>query len=991
MRRRVDMLVAVLAATAVPAIGPVAVARAAPSAADGFHVEVVDAGFADFQLTDIAYVDERHVLATGKSGAVRFVPLDDPTASREVGRLDVHADTDLGLVSLALAEDYATSGELYLSSNHLDGVGAYGRLSAWVVDDPMNPTSLTRDRVVLDRIRTDAPIHSVGEIVVLDDGTLYLGVGDGRPNAGGASPETLRTYDLDAPQGKILHVHPDGRGVEDNPWYDEDAPNSWRSRVWAVGLRNPFRFTTLPDDDETLVIGNVGREAHDSLFVGEAGDNFGWPCRQGPEPTVGYADLAECQELEAQEPSPFTPSVWAYDRSLPPTGGVSITGGVFPSSSEYPEGFRDDYLFGDYARQVVWSAELDDDGELERAPEAGPDGTGSGTFASDLGAPVAFALSPSGRTAWADILTGEIVELRWTAGNRPPLARAAARLDDSLTVEFSSEGSHDLDGDALTFAWDFGDGSPTVTGASPTHTYASGEDRTAVLTVDDGAGGTASVDVPVPLGDSAPRLELVVTPGDRRFAVGDPIHLVARARDVEDGDLTDDVEWLARLEHCPPGPTCHLHGGGEGNGGVFTMAFPDHGDDTRVEVRAAVTDSAGRRVEQTYRAEPDLVTLMGASDPAGVDVRVNGLDEARVVVGSSNRADAPAPTGPVRFAGWDDGAGGEDLARDVVAPPEDGVVTARYEAAIDRVAGADRVATAIQVAERRPTPPDVVVLARADHPADALVAAPLAAVEDAPILLTDGATLDGRVAGRLSAWGVDRVVMVGGPAVLSPAVEEAVAGLGVVVDRIAGGDRYGTAAAVAGRLGDRDVLLARGHNHADGRPAWADALAAGPVAAALDRAILLVGPGALPAPVVDALGDVDHATVVGGVEALPAHVDTQVDDLVGTVDRIGGADRYATARLLDAMVAADGPRAVWLATGTNWPDALAAGAATAVSGDRLLLVGGDVAETTGLRFDASLQEVDDVVVAGGTVAVPDTVVAALRSGIRDAVAVLVSR
>ena len=82
---------------------------------------------------------------------------------------------------------------------------------------------------------------------------------------------------------------------------------------------------------------------------------------------------------------------------------------------------------------------------------------------------------------------------------------------------------------------------------------------------------------------------------------------------------------------------------------------------------------------------------------------------------------------------------------------------------------------------------------------------------------------------------------------------------------------------------------------------------------------------------------------------------------------------------------------MWLATGTNWPDALAAGAATAGSGDRLLLVGGDVAETTGLRFDASLQEVDDVVVAGGTVAVPDTVVAALRSGIRDAVAVLVSR
>ncbi|MCB1824533.1 MAG: DUF3466 family protein [Candidatus Competibacteraceae bacterium] len=86
------------------------------------------------------------------------------------------------------------------------------------------------------------------------------------------------------------------------------------------------------------------------------------------------------------------------------------------------------------------------------------------------------------------------------AGNQPPVAVAVADVTSGkapLTVSFSAAGSSDPDGDALSFAWDFGDGT-TGSGVAPTHTYTNPGTYTAVMTVTDGSlTDTATVDIKV--------------------------------------------------------------------------------------------------------------------------------------------------------------------------------------------------------------------------------------------------------------------------------------------------------------------------------------------------------------------------------------------------------------------------------------------------------------------------------------------------------------
>jgi hypothetical protein len=144
--------------------------------------------------------------------------------------------------------------------------------------------------------------------------------------------------------------------------------------------------------------------------------------------------------------------------------------------------------------------------------------------------------------------------------------------------------------------------------------------------------------------------------------------------------------------------------------------------------------------------------------------------------------------------------------------------------AATRIAGADRIGTAVAVSSATFTDPDKVnsaVLASSEGFADALAGTPLAAKVGGPLLLTAGGMLAPATAAelqRLLAPG-QTVHLVGGPAALSPKVADAVAALGFKVNRIAGQNRYGTAVAVAEMLrSPSTVLLATGTDYPDAQP-----------------------------------------------------------------------------------------------------------------------------------------------------------------------------
>jgi putative cell wall-binding protein len=184
----------------------------------------------------------------------------------------------------------------------------------------------------------------------------------------------------------------------------------------------------------------------------------------------------------------------------------------------------------------------------------------------------------------------------------------------------------------------------------------------------------------------------------------------------------------------------------------------------------------------------------------------------------------------------------------------------------------------------------------------------------------------------LKALQVGTVHLLGGPDAIQPAVESSLRSQGFAVDRTAGEDRFATAAALAriggaGAVGGGDLgktaVLSSGRS-------FPDALAAGGIVYAQHLPQLLAEPDSLPASTAAALRDlgIQRVLITGGPLALSAGVEDQVRALGITTERIAGPTRWDTAvALADLAVDRYGFTAshIDVATGTNFPDALAAG------------------------------------------------------------------
>jgi putative cell wall-binding protein len=294
-----------------------------------------------------------------------------------------------------------------------------------------------------------------------------------------------------------------------------------------------------------------------------------------------------------------------------------------------------------------------------------------------------------------------------------------------------------------------------------------------------------------------------------------------------------------------------------------------------------------------------------------------------------------------------------------------------------RIAGADRVGTSVSLSRSRDEAA-AVVIARADAYPDALAGAPLAAALDAPVLLTGGERLDDRVAEEVRRLGASTAHLLGGEGALSAAVAEDLRAAGArTIEWLAGVDRYDTAGRVATAVvaltGVDRAYVVEG-DHADVQRGWPDAVAVSGLAALEGSPIVLVTQASLPAATAAVLGGpaVASATIVGGDAAISPAVAGAISAAGVQVDRVSGATRYATSvALADRAVTAGADAAhLWLATGRNWPDALAAGPAVAADGGVLLLIDGrGLAGSPASRDWLAAASVDRAVVVGGTGAI----------------------
>lgn len=268
----------------------------------------------------------------------------------------------------------------------------------------------------------------------------------------------------------------------------------------------------------------------------------------------------------------------------------------------------------------------------------------------------------------------------------------------------------------------------------------------------------------------------------------------------------------------------------------------------------------------------------------------------------------------------------------------------------------------------------VIVASGANFP-DALSASSLAGLLDAPIILTENSGLSTDASDELKRLAPTKVYVIGGESAISASTYKQIqniTGKKCTVERIAGQTRYETCMKIASHPAFKQaktVIIVTGTN-------YADALSISPYAYKKGYPILLCDPvKGLTDEEFDFVHEMcyDYAILVGGTSAVPQHVETQLKWLaLNDQIRLSGATRYETsAEILDfetrtTSLKTDG---VFLATGKNFPDALAAGPVAAKKGTVLLLVDPGM-QTTSKTLGEYKGSISNAYIVGGTAVVP---------------------
>ena len=278
--------------------------------------------------------DER-LFVVEQAGVIKIVDLNgtvNTTPFLDIQSI-VNAGGERGLLGLAFHPEYQANGRFFVHYSNSSGDTQISEFSVSTSNpDIANPNS----EVMLLTVSQPFSNHNGGTIAFgPQDGYLYIGLGDG--GGGGDTDNNAQNPTLLI--GKLLRIDIDTQsdgnnyGIpSDNPFIGD--PNT-RDEIWALGLRNPFRFTMDPETN-SIWIGDVGQNAREEVnraSLSQAGLNYGWRCYEGNTPfnTSGCPDESE-----------LTFPVFDYSWN----GGGSVIGGYVYRGDLYAD-LQDVYVFGD--------------------------------------------------------------------------------------------------------------------------------------------------------------------------------------------------------------------------------------------------------------------------------------------------------------------------------------------------------------------------------------------------------------------------------------------------------------------------------------------------------------------------------------------------------------------------------------------------------------------------------------------------------------------
>lgn len=304
-------------------------------------------------------------------------------------------------------------------------------------------------------------------------------------------------------------------------------------------------------------------------------------------------------------------------------------------------------------------------------------------------------------------------------------------------------------------------------------------------------------------------------------------------------------------------------------------------------------------------------------------------------------------------------------------------IFADSETSITRLGGENRFETSTVISREGWDSSQSIVLASAASFADALAGVPLAYALDAPILLVSSDSVAPSVMSEITRLGADSAYILGGEAAVSKAVESQIAA-SCTVTRIAGGNRFETAGEIADHVVrlqgvPSEVFIVNSAN-------YPDALSVSPVAAINGSPILYA----------DATGTLNSATatrvgnreihIIGGTSVIPtATVSALTRNGASMVRRTGGSDRFDTMLKVNTSYASlfTGD-SVCVATGTNYPDALAGGVFAAKNSSPVVLVSEKAATDAIAPFIRNIDPASMYIFGGTSVVSNDLVQSLIR-------------
>lgn len=386
----------------------------------------------------------------------------------------VDADQESGLLGMALDPNFTTNRYMYLFYT----TATDQRLTRITVNSTFTGMTAGSELILISGFPRTVNFHKAGDIHFHpnDSDNIYVAIGDDNDLSG--------SQDLSRYAGKMLRVSKtNGQGLPTNPYQDGNM-NSIRSRIWAIGFRNPFRFAFHPAAPvaNAMYVSENGNSTDRISFV-RMGSNGSW---NSAGDNGGFLN-----------PPDTNHRVMTTD--VPSLVGIAIAnGGAFadlanPSS---PTIYVGNCVTRRVRRWRLTGANFD-----TLTPIAADNGQ---PFMSNI-TPIDIAFAADGSMIISSTQGGEatsnftLIRVRRTSGT-PPIASfttspSPARGAPPLLVSFTDT-SRDPDGNIASRSWNFGDNT-TSTSQNPTHTYSAAGTYTVTLTVTDNTGQTNSAQTTV--------------------------------------------------------------------------------------------------------------------------------------------------------------------------------------------------------------------------------------------------------------------------------------------------------------------------------------------------------------------------------------------------------------------------------------------------------------------------------------------------------------